>query len=694
MKPLLIEIGTEEIPARFIADGINSLKAKLISLLTETSIEFKQTSVFATPRRLAVLIENVSEKQGDRKMEVLGPPEKAAFDAEGNPTPAAAGFARSQNIDVKALYVVKTDRGKYVAATIEETNRVTLDVLSEALPKLITSLQFPKSMRWGTGNLKFVRPIRWITALFGNTIIPFEIEGLKSGDTTRGHRFISPDEVRINDPAAYSQILLNNHVIADPSERKKIITEEIKKIETASNCIVHDDKELFETVMFLVEYPVVILGNFDAEYLSLPKELLVTVMKNHQKFFSVEDKNGDLLPHFVLISNSSPENNDMVKKGAERVFRARLEDARFYFDEDRKRPLWDCIEKLKHVTFQEKLGSVYEKLDRVAFICSFLAEELKLPDKEKILRAVMLSKADLVTGIVREFPELQGYIGMIYAENSGEDSDIATAINEHYKPRFSSDELPSNKIGAIISLADKIDNIASFFVVDMIPSGSEDPFALRRQAIGIINILVNRDYPFSLDALINKALQGLESYLPARKTLSTDILSFFYQRMEAIFSSEGFSHDVISAVLSIKETAPDQPDRQALPDAGKQTIKNIKNRLEILSQMKKSPDFTEFLLAAKRVCNILNGVRHTEVRRNLLTDDSEKVLFDTAGAVKSKLIKSEYRSLFDLKDPINTFFNTVMVMDKKPEIRENRLALLLSVKNIFDQLGDFSKVIE
>jgi glycyl-tRNA synthetase beta chain len=495
---------------------------------------------------------------------------------------------------------------------------------------------------------------------------------------------LSPGSLKIKDPSTYSHILLNNYVIVDPNKRKEIILKEIKKIESTANCRVHEDKELLDTVTFLVEYPTVILGNFDSEYLSLPKELLVTVMKSHQKYFPVEDENRNLLPRFILISNSTPENNDMVRRGSERVLKARLEDAKFYFNEDRKKPLWDYIEKLKDVTFQEKLGSVYEKVERVAFVCSFLADELNLSTKEKILRIVMLSKADLVTGIVREFPELQGYIGMIYAKNSGEDDETSLAINEHYMPRFSGDALPSNELSSLISLADKMDNIVSFFFVGLIPTGSEDPFALRRQAIGVINILLNNDYPFSLDTLIDRALQGVESYLPARKSLSTEILKFFYQRLEGMFLNEGYSYDLINSVLSIQE--------HAITTAG-QNIKDIKNRIKVLSLMKKQTEFSELLIAAKRVYNILDKVQPAKIKEDLLLETAEKELFNAMRKVQNKLIETDYKALFELKDPINTFFDNVLVMDKNPEVKENRLALLLSVKRVFDSLGDFSKII-
>lgn len=678
MKPLLLEIGTEEIPARFISKGLTSLKEEFIKLFNSLSIDYGKISEYATPRRLTICVKDVSEEQKERTKETIGPPKKSAYDNKGAPTKAAIGFAKSLNIDIEELKIVKTERGEYLSAMIVEKGRATGDVLAEALPELITSLQFPKTMRWGNSTLRFVRPIRWILALFGADLIPFELDGLKSGNLSYGHRFISPEAIEIEDPSNYLPLLLKNHVIADSVERKRIIVEEIEKIELKMNGKVYEDEELLNTVTCLVEYPTVVLGSFGTEYLSLPKELPITVMKTHQKYFSVQDKDGNLMPHFIVVSNTGVENNDTVRKGAERVLKARLEDAKFYYNDDRKIPLWDYITKLKKVTYQEELGSLYERAERMAFLCSFIADKLNFQAKEKLLRAAMLSKADLVTGIVREFPELQGYMGMIYAQDSGEDKEIAVALHEHYMPRFSGDSLPSSEMGSIISIADKMDNIASFFFLGLIPTGSEDPFALRRQAAGIINILQEKGYPLTLDILIEKSLQDLESYTPSIKSLTEKILKFFHQRLEGILLSQGYSYDIVNAVLSIKGL----------------TINEIKQRVEALSIFRKAPEFSGLLTAAKRVFNILVKTKTGEVKEKLLIEPAEKELFSAVKEIENKLTDTNFRALFELERPINTFFDSVLVMDKKTEIKENRLALLLSVKRLFDSLGDFSKIVE
>ncbi|RJR16427.1 MAG: glycine--tRNA ligase subunit beta [Nitrospiraceae bacterium] len=679
MKPLLIEIGSEEIPARFISRGLALLRGDLVQLLEKSSITYGNISEYSTPRRLAILIDNVAELQNDRTIESLGPPKKSAYDANGNPTKAALGFAKSLNIGVEDLRIINTERGEYVSATVTEIGRPTADVLSESLPKLISSLQLPKSMRWGDSSLKYFRPIQWILALLGSEVIPFALDSIKSGNISYGHRFLSPAALKIDSPSSYSSSLKQNHVYADTDKRKDLISEGIQAIEASADCIVHKDAELLDTVTNLVEYPTAVLGNFDTKFLDLPRELLITVMRTHQKYFSVEDRAGNMKSSFIVISNMNKEVNDTVRRGAERVLRARLEDARFYYTEDQKCSMHDYMEGLKKVTFQEKLGSLYEKTERVCALSSVIAEMINPDLKDKSLRASMLCKADLVTGVVGEFPELQGYMGMIYAGKSGEDKAIASAIYEHYLPRFAGDSLPSGEIGTIVSMSDKFDNIASFFYLGMIPSGSEDPFALRRQAAGILNILQSNDYAVTLNWLIDKSLIKLEPSEPKRAVLADMILQFFNQRLEGILLSQGHSHDVINAALSVTVL----------------NLTDIQKRIQALSALKKEPGFPALLTAAKRVYNILAKVRPGDVKENLLSEPSETELYGVIGKVRADMMTATgFDALFKLEKPVNTFFDSVLVMDKDPHIRENRLALLNTVKELFNSLADFSKVIE
>ncbi len=678
MKPLLIEIGSEEIPARFISRGLAILKEELTLFFDKSSIDYGSITEYSTPRRLTLIFDNVAEMQKNKTVETLGPPQKVAYNADGEPTKAAIGFARNLNIDLNDLELKETERGLYLSATIEEKGRPTIDVLAEELPKIISSMKLPKSMRWGNSPLRYFRPIQWILTLFGKDILQFKLDEMKSSNITYGHRFLSPAAIKVEEASEYLSLLKQNHVIADPDERKKMISEGINKLQSEIDCIVHNDDELLDTVTNLVEYPTVVAGKFNDKYLDLPDELLITVMKSHQKYFSTEDSSGNMQPFFVLVSNTRSDNNDTVRKGAERVLRARLEDARFYFNDDRKIPLYDYTKELKKVTFQEKLGSVFVKTERISSLCSFISEKAGIDSKDNLHRAALLCKADLVTGVVGEFPELQGYMGMKYALSSGEDKETALAIHEHYMPKFAGDKLPSGNIGSILSIADKMDSIASFFFLGLIPTGSEDPYALRRQATGIIHILNNSDYPLTLDDLIDNALSAFESSTDKREALTDKILQFFYQRLEGIFLAQNYVYDSINAVLAVKGSR----------------IQELKQKLDILSNFRKSPDFPGLLTAAKRVYNILSKYQPGELKKDLLLESSEKDLYDAVQGVNEKLIETDFKTLFELAKPIDAFFEHVLVMDKDPQIKENRLALLASVKAAFDSLCDFSKIVE
>jgi len=676
MKSFLLEIGTEEIPARFVPRGLSLLKEGVTRFLKNSALDYGSVHEYATPRRLTLLVENVASVQKDRTVETMGPPTKVAFDAGGAPTRAAVGFAKSLNIDPADLRIVKTDRGEYVCAVIEEKGRPAVEVLGEALPEIISTLQLPKSMRWGSGTLRFFRPVHWIVALFGGEVVPFELEGIKSSNVSRGHRFLSPGGITLSAPEDYVSALPANSVIVGQGERERIISEGLKNIERDYKCRVPEDRELLGTVVNLVEYPTVVLGAFDEKFRTLPKELLVTVMRTHQKYFSTEDGEGNILPYFVVVSNTRPENNETVKRGAERVLRARLEDARFYYAEDRKRPLIDYVEDLKNVTFQEKLGSLFQKTERVIELCRYVAGQAGIQDMEGLARAAELSRADLVTGVVSEFPELQGYMGMMYADASGETAEVSSALYELYLPRFAGDKLPSTEAGAILSLADKIDSIASFFYIDVVPTGSEDPYALRRQAAGAVNILLDRNYQVSLDSVIEKALQPLEKSGPTRAELTKKILQFVRPRIEALFLAQGFAVDAVAAVI---------PSDNLI-------VGEIRRRLDLLAVLRNEAGFPGLLTAAKRVYNILAKAHPGDVDVSLLREKAEKNLWDAVVSVKSGITESDFMPLLGLQDPVNTFFDDVLVMDKDAAVRENRVSLLFAVRSLFDSLGDFSRL--
>jgi glycyl-tRNA synthetase beta chain len=681
---LLLEIGTEDLPARFLPSALLQLKENSEIILKENHIRSSDIKTYGTPRRLVLLADGIPPMQEDRSKEVFGPSRKVAFDEHGRPTKAATGFARSQGISVENLTIKNKDKGEYVVAVIEEKGVYVRELLPEILKRIVLSLHIPKSMRWGNSNIRFLRPIRWLVALLDKEIINFEIDGIKSSNITRGHRFLSPAAFQIKEITGYKRLLRNNYVIVDQEERKKIIVDKMEKSLESINERPVKDEDLLETVVHLVEYPVSVLGTFSMEYLELPKELLITVMKGHQKYFAVQDREGILTNHFVVISNTGEENSETVKIGAERVIKARFEDARFYFEEDRKKPLFERIEELRKVTFQEKLGSLYEKTKRMESLSEFFADRLMPSAKDRLRRAAQLAKTDLITGIVREFPELQGTMGKYYALHDGETSEVAEAMEEQYLPAHSGGRLPQTEVGALLSIADKIDNIAAFFSIELIPTGSEDPFALRRQALGIIAILLNRGYSLTLRELIDRALENLSGISILQETRK-NILQSFENRIEMVFSDQGYSHDLIQSILPLSVDLE---------------LREIKERLDAIQKFKEDIKYNDFLLAIKRVNNIIPEAAIPILKTELLIEEPEKMLKEKLDSVRSdltSLLKDGRYSdainlLASLTDPINYFFDRVLVMDKREEIKSNRLALLSELWRTISTIADFSKL--
>ena len=686
--PLLLEIGTEEIPSRFLPGAISNLKDIAAKYFIEYRLESKGIGSFATPRRLGLIVEKIPSKQKDVVKEVFGPSKKAAFDSEGNPTKAAVGFANSLGIKTTDLIIKLKGKNEYLAAVIEEKGLDTSAVLPEVLRNIILSLHFPKAMRWGNGNMSFVRPIHWIAAIYGTEIIHFEIDGLNSSNMTRGHRFLSPATFRVNDVSFYMSLLENNFVIADHIKRKELIRKGINGLffDPEQHPII--DEELLDIVNFLVEYPVPVLCSFNSEYLNLPKELLVTVMKDHQKYFAVQDNNGRLLNHFVVVSNTKAENEETIRTGAERVIKARFDDAKFYFHEDAKKPLANRVEDLKQVTFHNKLGTLFDKTGRITKIAAYLAEKLDPSVRDNLLKAAVLSKTDLITGVVREFPELQGVMGKYYARLNGEDSSVADSIEEQYLPKYFGGSLPQTDIGALLSLSDKIDSISSFFVIGVIPTGSEDPFALRRQAMGIVSILLDRQYNLTLKDIFETALELLKDVPKSKSNADTisGLLSFMEQRVEFIFSSMNYAPDLIRSVLALSSVCP---------------LNSIKGRIEALNKFREKEIFPDFLLGIKRVCNIIPKTPLPLIRTDLLLLEEEKDLHKAYERLYSKvktLIEEErfYDSLntfSEITTPVNNFFDKVLVMDNNEEIKANRLALLKEIWATSALLADFSKLL-
>jgi glycyl-tRNA synthetase beta chain len=684
LSTLLFEMGTEEIPARFLPPALAMLKETTETIFCDALVGCSNVKTYATPRRLTVVVRGVPAMQKDRVKEVFGPSKAAAFDASGNPTKAAAGFAQSQGISVADLVTRNKGKGEYVAAVIRQEGVAVRDLLPEMLKRIVLSLSFPKSMRWGSGSLRFARPLHWLLALFEGETVPFDIDGIRSGNITKGHRFLSPGSFTVKEIPSYLNLLENNFVVVDQDERRKRIETGIAALAASVQGKVPEDGELLETVTYLVEYPVPVLCEFPADYLSLPKELLITVMKGHQKYFGIEGEDGKLRNYFIVISNTKDENAATIKTGAERVIKARFEDARFYYEEDVRKPLKERIEDLRRVTFHDKLGSLYDKTERVVALAASLAKKL-CPDKVTVIeRAARLSKTDLITGVVGEFPELQGLMGRYYALHDGEDRAVAETILQQYLPAHSGGRLPDTDEGTVLSLADKIDTIVSFFSIGATPTGSEDPFALRRQALAIIAMLMERGYDITLEEIIGKA--G-EKAAGARSSLMPEVLAFFTQRIEPLLSAQNHDPDIIQSVIHLVGTVP---------------LGEIRERMNAVKRFTADTDYSPFLLAMKRINNIVPDAALPAVSKELLQEVQEKILFEEMTNVRPSMQallkeKKYYEALrlsAALTRFINSFFDGVLVMDKRDEIRMNRLALLRELWAMASPIADFSKLKE
>lgn len=683
-KDVLLEIGTEEIPARFMPGILAQIETSAKAKFAELRIGYKSVRAVGTPRRMTLIMQGVDEKQADISSENKGPSVKVAFDADGNLTKAGVGFARGQKVDGKDL-VIKDD---YVYAMVHESGQEVASLLSSVLPELIHGLNFPKNMRWANLDMKFVRPIKWLVALFGTEVIDFTVAEVKTGNVTRGHRFLSKGNIVIHSAAQYSATLEKEFVIVDQDVRRSIIRKQIEELAESKGGYADITEDLLEEVVFLVEYPTALCGNFEDKYLKLPAETVITPMREHQRYFPVMSKNGSLMPMFITVRNGGAEHLEIVQHGNERVLRARLADAQFFFEEDCKVKLIDRLEKLKTVVFQEGLGSIFDKAGRLAKIAAFLvahtgAESSVLPTIE---RGATLAKTDLVTGMVCEFTELQGIMGREYALLNGETAEVAEAIYEHYLPRFAGDELPKSVAGQFISIADKIDNIVATFSRGLVPTGSQDPYALRRQALGIVNILIDAKYSISLEALVKEALRllSITDKEKAAKILS-DVQEFFRLRLKNVLTDEEVRYDLVDAALSI----------------GMDDVYVTYLKAKAVSKALASKDMTKAIQAFVRVGNLAKKAETIEVRESLFNTAEEVDLYKTyvsaASAVDSLIEGQDYHgaidAMMDLTAPIDAFFDKVMVMDKDEAIKNNRLALLKSITIMVNKVADFSKVV-
>lgn len=683
-KELFLEIGTEEIPAGFLPRAMAELDGLIRKELEGERISFGEVLTMATPRRLVLAVRDVAERQADANLTALGPARGIAFDTAGKPTKAAEGFARGQGVDVADLQLVSTDKGEYVAVVKQESGRPTPDLLAEILPRLIGAIPFRKSMRWADLEVRFARPIHWIVALFDGQVVPFAFGAVASGSQSRGHRFMANSTFPVRDLAHYLDECERHFVIPDPVRRREIIRREVEATAHTAGGTILPDEGLLEEVTFLVEYPSVVKGGFATVFLDVPKEVLITSMRSHQRYFSIVDRDGKLLPNFITVNNTLATDPAVVVKGNERVLRARLSDARFFFEEDKKVPLAQRVEALKEVVYQQKLGTSFEKMERFRAIASSLAEQLRPALRDKIERVAYLCKADLVTGMVGEFPEVQGIMGREYALLQGEDPEVAAAIAEHYLPTQAGGDLPASDSGAIVSIADKLDTICGCFGVGLIPTGSADPYALRRSTIGIISIILGKGYPLSLAALVNRSIDLLQKKLTRpRDEVVSDVLSFFQGRFVNLMADR-YPADVVEAVVAVSCD----------------NLNGAAARIEALAEFKGRSDFAPLAVAFKRVCNIVKEPVTTGVDSSLFQDDAERGLYqayqEVAGAIEAKVRDGDYLAalavIASLKDEVDRFFEGVMVMAEDQRVRTNRLSLLQEIKGLFRDIADFARL--
>lgn len=714
MEKLLFEIGTEEIPAKFMPGILKQLKELAAAKMQELRIPFEDITVYGTPRRMAFIAGGVAETQADVVVEAKGPSVKIAY-VSGAPSKAAQGFARGQGVDVKDLVV----RDNYVYAVKHLAGQPVVELLSGLLMDILTSLSFPKTMRWADYEFRFVRPIRWMVALFGDQIIPVEICGVKSGKFSMGHRFMQQSlkaaaesqgllsaalskvgnkvysalagvkgAVEIPSAGDYKKVMYDNFVMVDQDERRALILQQIKDLAAQNGGEAEINEDLLEEVNYLVEWPTALCGKFEEKFLSLPKECIITPMREHQRYFPVLDEDGNLLNKFITVRNGGSEHLDIVTHGNERVLRARLSDAEFFFNEDRATKLEDRLEKLKTVSFQEGLGNMYDKSERLVKMAEMLRFAINTPvDEEELRRCALLCKTDLVTGMVIEFTELQGVMGREYALLDGEKPEVATGIFEHYLPRFAGDALPATTIGRIVGIGDKLDNICATFSRGLAPTGSQDPYALRRQALGVINILLDANYHISLAKIIAGTLYLLDIKPEETGKLVPQIMEFFKQRLRNLLMDQGIRYDVIDAVFADKRN---------------DDMVDLAVRCKALADYVEAGNAEPLVQVSVRVSNLCKKIeKEVAISGALFKDESENKLHEVVAAVSKEIIPEivlyDYAAVLKagekVIEPVNAFFDNVMVMDEDENVKNNRLAMLEEVRGIVNAVGDLSLLV-
>jgi glycyl-tRNA synthetase beta chain len=690
-QTLLLEIGSEELPPKALLKLAIAFADGMRDGLNEAELGFTEIKHFASPRRLTVMVTELVTAQTDKEILKRGPAVKAAYDDEDKPTSAALGFAKSCGTDIADLEILETDKGSWLSYLAQETGKKTVELIPEIAEIALSRLPIPKRMRWGTGSIEFVRPVHWVVAMFGKETIDCSILGIKAGKQTFGHRFHHPAPIKLKSAGSYLQQLEETgKVIADFDRRKTLIINAVEKVAVEVNGKAILDKDLLDEVTALVEWPVVFSGVFDKKYLTLPNEVLIATMQEQQKYFPVVDKENNLLPCFIAVTNIESKSPDIIRLGNQRVITPRLSDAEFFWQRDNKTPLADLREKLCDVVFQQKLGSLHDKSERITSLASYMANLLGA-DTTLAERAAALSKCDLLTDMVGEFPELQGVIGRYYATNNGEDKEVATALDEQYMPRFAGDQIPQSKTGQIISIADKLDTLVGIFAIGKAPTGDKDPFALRRAALGVLRIMIEGEIELDLEACLKKAVENYDDILfkdqLARSDLVVQVFDFMMERLRRYYIDQNISPDNFEAVLMRRPVQP----------------YDFHLRLNAVVQFRKLPESESLAAANKRIGNILKQVENRDniqFSHDLLKEDAEQKLATALDSIREKvaplLDNSEYEhalsELAGLKDEVDTFFDDVMVMCDDEALKNNRLALLLQLSNLFLKTADISRL--
>lgn len=689
-RDFLLEIGTEEIPARFMSPALAELEKLAATLFGEERLKTGDIRAYGTPRRLALYVRGLEEMQADLEKEVKGPPCKVAFDSEGNPTKAGEGFARSQGIEVNQLQVREVGGNPYVFAVSHHKGQPAAEILPDLLPRLIKDLTFPKPMRWGNKDVRFARPIRWLVSLYGNEEVHFSYAGVVAGRSSRGHRFLSSEDVVIENAEDYFEKLEEAYVIVDQNKRKEIIWNQVEAAAAGQGGHVEKDAGLLEEITYLLEYPTALYGSFSESYLQLPKEVLITSMREHQRYFPVFGKNGEMLAKFITVRNGTEEFLDIVREGNEKVLRARLADAEFFYNEDRKTSLTSKVDRLKHVVYQEQLGTVYEKCGRLENLVDYLSHRLRW-DPEVAgasKRAAYLSKADLVTNMVIEFPELQGIMGCYYSAFDGEGEKISTALREQYLPRFSGDILPHTEAGCLLSIADKLDNIVGCFALGIQPTGSQDPYALRRQALGVCNIILKFKLDITFSELFRETYNqyaGTIKFHLTYEEVEKALKGFFHQRVVNIMEDAGLRYDTVNAVMA----------------AGWDNLTDALSRGRALGEFRKDADFEALLTGFTRAANLAEKAKTETVDPSLFEHEAERNLYgalqETSSRAQREISGGDYpaalKEIASLREYIDAFFEAVMVMVEEDKTRNNRLALLASVTGFMGSIADLSHIV-